>query len=226
MARAFFLGSGLLYLWLGFRLGNAGALMSWLGLSLFIIGLAYLVGSASLMGKRRDGSFHPLGLLVHAPFLLAAWLAWQLRRRRAEAAWNEVAPGIFVGRMSPPGALPPGEPWVIDLTCELIPPRRVRGERYRCLPTLDGTAPAAAPFWALVREVAALEAPLFIHCAAGHGRSATLAAAVIVERGLAADVDAAEAMMRRHRPRVALGRAQRALVVARAPAPPARRPSP
>jgi thioredoxin 1 len=37
MARVFFLGSGLLSLWLGFRLGTSGALMSWLGLSLFII---------------------------------------------------------------------------------------------------------------------------------------------------------------------------------------------
>lgn len=177
MARVFFLSSGLLYLWLGFKLGTMGVLVSWLGVSLFTMGVAYVVRSASLMGKRRDGSFHPVGLLLHAPFLLVAWLGWQLRRRRSEPAWNEVAPGIFVGRMSSPRELPPGSPWVIDLTCELLPPRRLRGERYRCLPTLDGTAPDRDPFWALVHEVVALEAPLFIHCAAGHGRSATLAAA-------------------------------------------------
>ncbi|MDP1822340.1 MAG: hypothetical protein Q8L48_03830 [Archangium sp.] len=213
MARGFFLGAGVLYLVLGLRLGPSGAAMSWLGLSLFLIGVAYVRGSARGMGKRRDGSFHLLALLVHAPFLLAAWLAWQLRRRRGEPAWNEVAPGIFVGRMATSSELPPGAPWVIDLTCELVPPRAVRGDRYRCLPTLDGTAPEHEPFWALVAELAALDAPLFIHCAAGHGRSATLAAAVIVERGHAADVDAAETLMKRQRPHVALGRAQRALVM-------------
>jgi protein-tyrosine phosphatase len=212
MARAFFLGSGLAYLALGSWLGGPGALMSWLGLSLFLIGVAYVMGSARLMGKRSDGSFPVLALVVHAPFLISAWLALELRRRRGEAPWNEVAPGIFVGRMSPLRELPPGVRWVIDLTCELVPPRGVRGPTYRCLPTLDGTAPPDETFWPLVKEVAQLDAPVFIHCAAGHGRSATFAAAVMVQRGLAADVDAAEAMMKRQRPRVALGAAQRALV--------------
>jgi protein-tyrosine phosphatase len=106
---------------------------------------------------------------------------------------------------------------VIDLTCELIPPRGVRGDRYRCLPTLDGTAPEPVQFWALVKELAVLEAPLFIHCAAGHGRSATLAVAVMLERRLAADADAAEATIQRSRPRVRLGRDQRALVGGKAP---------
>jgi hypothetical protein len=215
IARGFFLLSGGVYLLLGFRLGTSGWLMSWLGLSLLIIGIAYARRSPTLMGKRPDGSFHPLGLLVHAPFLGAAWLAWQLRRRRSEPAWNEVAPGLFVGRMSPAAELPPGSPWVIDLTCELIPPRAVRGARYRCLPTLDGTAPEPESFWALVKELVHVDAPLFIHCAAGHGRSATLAVAVILERGLAADAAAAEALIKASRPRVALGRDQRRLVNSR-----------
>jgi protein-tyrosine phosphatase len=114
--------------------------------------------------------------------------------------------------MSLHGELSPGTQWVIDLTCELIPPREVRGLRYRCLPTLDGTAPAHAAFWPLVKEIAAAEGPVFIHCAAGHGRSATFAAAVMVARGIAADVEAAEALMQRHRPRISLVASQRALV--------------
>jgi len=212
IARVLFLGSGLIYLVLGAWLGGGGVLMSWLGLSLFLIGVAYVLGDPRLLGKRSDGSFRLIPLLVHAPFFLSAWLALQLRRRRGEPAWNEVAPGVFVGRMSPLRELPPGAPWVIDLTCELMPPREVRGPRYRCLPTLDGTAPAREAFWSLVNEIASVEGPVFIHCAAGHGRSATFAAAVIVKRGLAADVDAAEALMKSRRPRIALVSAQRALV--------------
>jgi protein-tyrosine phosphatase len=216
VARLFFLGAGLLYVVLGMRLGTRGVLMTWLGVSLFVTGVAYLTARPQLFGKRRDGSFAWLGLLVHAPFLAAAWVAWQLRRRRGEPAWNEVAPRIYVGRMTPLAELPPGAPWVIDLTCELLPPAKVRGERYRCLPTLDGTAPERVAFWALAKELATVDGPLFIHCAAGHGRSATLAVAVMLERGLARDAATAEAMIQQNRPRVALGVEQRALVQSRA----------
>jgi protein-tyrosine phosphatase len=68
-------------------------------------------------------------------------------------------------------------------------------------------------FAALAREVAAVSGPVFIHCAAGRRRSATLAAAVIIARGLARDVDAAEALMKLKRPVVRLGQQQRALLL-------------
>lgn len=216
MARYFFLGAGLFYVALGSSLGRSGVLMVWLGLSLFILGVSYVLGTSRPMGKRRDGSFHPLALLVHAPFLAAAWLAWQLRRRRSkEAVFDEVAPNIFVGRMAPFADLPPGTRLVVDLTCELWPPRAVRRAAYRCLPTLDGTAPERGAFWALVDELALIDGPIFIHCAAGHGRSATLAAALIMQRGHAADATAAEALMKSRRPRVGLSRDQRALLLTR-----------
>jgi hypothetical protein len=214
MIRAFFLGAGAVYLLMGARLGSAGALMMWLGLSLVTVGLAYTLGRPQLFGKRSDGTFHPLGLVVHAPYLLAALAAWQWRRRREEDAWNEVSPGIFVGRMAAHSELPPGTALVVDMTCELVPPRRVRAGNYRCLPTLDGTAPERVAFAALVKEVAAFEGPVFIHCAAGRGRSATLAAAVLIARGLAPDAATAETMMKARRKVIKLGQAQKALLAA------------
>ena len=60
-------------------------------------------------------------------------------------------------------------------------------------------------------EVARFDGPIYVHCAAGHGRSATLAAAVLVERGSAPDMLAAERMMKGARPTVRLSSEQRRL---------------
>ena len=81
-----------------------------------------------------------------------------------------------------------------------------------CLPTLDGTAPPADGLLKLVDTVESRDpsGPVYVHCAAGHGRSATVAAALMLRRGLAADVASAEATMREARPGIHLNRAQRA----------------
>ena len=44
------------------------------------------------------------------------------------------------------------------------------------------------------------------------GRLATFAAALMIQRGLVANVEQAEAALKAKRPRIALGQAQRALV--------------
>ncbi len=210
IAQGLYLGFGALYLVLGLALGLRGVLMAWLGVSLLVMGVSYSLNSARLLGKRSNGTFHPLAMVVHWVYLFTAWAAW--KNRRIEDAWNEVAPGIFVGRMAPKDKFPPGVTLAIDMTCELLAPMAVRESEYRCLPTLDGTAPSEGPFRALVAEAAKHPGPVFVFCAAGHGRSATMAAAIIVARGLAKNADEAEAMMQAKRPHVGLGAAQRALV--------------
>jgi hypothetical protein len=84
--------------------------------------------------------------------------------------------------------------------------------RYVCLPTLDGTAPDAAALDELLRHAREETGPIYIHCAQGRGRSAALAAALLIARGAAANVDEAEATLRRARPSVRLNPAQRAWV--------------
>ncbi len=210
IAQVLYLFFGSLYAVLGVALGARGILMAWLGVSLLLMGVSYSVNSARLLGKRHNGTFHPFALVVHWVYLLTAWVAW--KNRHVEDAWNEVAPGIFVGRMSPKEKFPPGVTLTIDMTCELQPPKAVREGEYRCLPTLDGTAPSERRFREIVAEAATHPGPVFVFCAAGHGRSATMAAALIVARGLAKDADEAEKMMQTARPHIGLGAAQRALV--------------
>jgi protein-tyrosine phosphatase len=114
--------------------------------------------------------------------------------------------------MAAPAELPQGVGLVVDLTCELAEPRPIREGSYRCLPTLDGGAPDREQFVAVVQEVARFKGSTFIHCAAGHGRSATLAAGVLLAKGIVGSVEEAEALLRSKRRGVFLTRSQRRLL--------------
>lgn len=217
MVSGFFLAFGLGYLAFGLWAGVFGLPFAWLGASLTTVGIAYLWNLPGLFGKRPDGSRRPLALVLLGPFLLLSFLAWMARRLRQEPCWNEVAPGLYLGRMAAPGELPPGAPLVVDLTVELTEPRCLRS-KYRCLPTLDGRAPAFDECLVLARELSREPGPVFVHCAAGHGRSATLAAAVVLGRGLVATPEEAIALLEARRPEVVLTADQRVLLSRLTPA--------
>lgn len=211
---AFFAASALLQFALAWQAPGWWALGPlWLGLSLGQVAVAYLFAGPGVLGKQADGTVHPVAWACGLPFLGLQEVAAVLQRWRPEPAWNEVAPGLFLGRRCQATELPPQTRWVVDLTAEFVEPRDVRaGRSYRALPTLDGCAMSPGPFAQLLEELRTAEGPLFVHCAVGHGRSATVLAAVLLSRGLARDVDDAEQVMQRARPRVKLGRRQRELL--------------
>lgn len=189
-----------------------GLVFAYPAFSFALVGLGYLGWGAWMLGKRRDGTRRWWGYLLGGPFLvfmrLGRQLLWKLNHR--EPAYDEVAEGIYVGRWLPLASLPEGVTMVVDLTSELSasPCIRSRDGQYVCLPTLDGSAPASAELRALLDRLANHEGPLYVHCAAGHGRSAMVAALILVRRGLADDVGAAVTLMKRSRPKVRLVRAQ------------------
>ncbi len=61
----------------------------------------------------------------------------------------------------------------------------------------------------IVRELAEVDGPLFIHCAQGHGRTGLIAALLLIARGTAADPDGALKLIQASRPSVSLNRVQR-----------------
>ncbi len=184
--------------------------MSWLGLT-----YVFWRNRPALLGKRADGTLSRLPAMVFLPHLAASEAYFHLKRfvLKREPCWNEVAPGIYIGRRPLPRELPAGVRWIVDLTAELYEPGElVRRRHYRYLPTLNRWVPDGASFSRLTRELATVPEPIYVHCGSGLGRSATVVAALLILRGLEKDVDQAERRMRRVRSRVYLHPAQRQLV--------------
>jgi protein-tyrosine phosphatase len=198
----------------GFRLGGWWLLLLWPAVSFFVVAAAYVLARPGMLGKRPDGRLSPPILAALAPFTAFAWAVAQTQHRlRRGPVASEVLPGIWVGRRAGARDLPAGVSTVIDLTAEFWEPAAVRdGRKYLCVPTLDARAPDERSFRDALDCVAAADGPVYIHCAQGFGRSAALAAALLVRRGVARDVREAEAVLQVARPGVRLTACQRELV--------------
>jgi protein-tyrosine phosphatase len=195
-------------------LGGLGWLLLWPAVSFLLLAAAYAGLGPRIYGKRPDGRLAWWAVLLLLPFLLLTWGLWHLARLFSkEACAHEVAPGLWVGRRPFAHELPPDVGLVVDLTAEFIVARGVTtGRSYLCLPTLDALAPDEGAVRELVAAVAGSTTAVYIHCAAGHGRSAMVAAAVLLARGLAADAKEAEALLRKARPGIRLTPSQRQLL--------------
>jgi protein-tyrosine phosphatase len=195
-------------------LQGPGWLLLWPAFSFLWVAGAYAGLGARLLGKRPNGQMAWWSLPLLFPYLLLTWGLWHLHRlTSSEDPWNEVAPGIFLGRRPLPGELPAGVTLIIDLTAEFSEPRAVRmGRTVICLPVLDAHVPRVAELWALIERVANHPGPVYLHCALGHGRSALAACALLIARGLARDAEEAESLVRKARPAARLNRVQRSLL--------------
>ena len=194
--------------------GEWAWLLAWPGASVLVVGVAYLGPfGPRVFGKHPDdGRLAWLHVVLLFPYYLVAWSLWQLKSRLLSGnAHDEVAPGIFVGRR-PLGdeEVPSAARIVIDLTSEFPRSNATRDiARYVCVPTLDTRAPDDASFRTLLESLRDEEGPIFVHCAMGHGRSATVAAGLMIRRGHARDIDDAIERMTEARPGVYLHRVQR-----------------
>jgi len=182
----------------------------WPAAVMVAVAIVYLAKAPRAFGKRADGSLPWLAWLVWGPWFLYMWIGHELARRATrEPVANEVAPRIWVGRRPRPGELPPNVTIVVDLCAEFPASRAVEQRTYLTIPTLDATSPTSDELVRAVDAVLATGGDAFIHCAFGHGRSATVAAAVLVRRG-DATLENVEALMKAKRPRIGLNGIQRA----------------
>ncbi|OIT20711.1 PREDICTED: uncharacterized protein LOC109219812 [Nicotiana attenuata] len=159
-----------------------------------------------LLGKNSDGSFPIWSLIMFSPYLYFVRGFSALRRLKSgEPPYSEIFEGLYVGGWpSEIKKLPPGNPAIIDCTCEL--PRMLEftgNHAYLCIPTWDTRSPQPSDIEVAVKWACRKRAqniPVFIHCAYGHGRSVAVMCALLVALGLAEDWKNAEKLIKEKRP--------------------------
>ncbi|WOL01599.1 hypothetical protein Cni_G10316 [Canna indica] len=159
----------------------------------------------SILGKSSYGSFPVWSKILFGPYLISVRLYVVLKRmKRNEALYNEISERLYVGGWpTAMSRLPPGDPAVIDCTCELPRSYFVPAESYLCIPLWDSRSPHPTQIESAVRwacQKRAEKKPIYIHCANGHGRSVCVMCALLVELGLAESWKDAEKMVREKRP--------------------------
>jgi protein-tyrosine phosphatase len=190
----------------------AAVLCGWLALAQLTVAGSYFRGSATVFGKRPDGRLGWLSVLLLLPYLVFLSVFFHLKRwlKYGGLPCVEVAPRVWLGRRLLPQELPEVIDCVVDLTAEYREPREiVASQHYLCLPTLNRFVPSDDAMEELLTALVAEPGTLYIHCGSGKGRSAAVAAGVLVLRGLAGDVAEAEKILRRARPQVHLHPVQR-----------------
>ena len=139
--------------------------------------------SCPLAPQRADGTITPLHFTLLWPYHvgLRAKLALQ-RRLSSEPSFDRVGEHYYIGAWpSEEKLVPTVQPAVLDVTCEL--PLQVLPPAYLNLAVWDTHAPTPAQIeqgvkWALQQRAAGR--PVLVHCAHGHGRSATVLAAILI----------------------------------------------
>ncbi|RVW58570.1 Uncharacterized protein YnbD [Vitis vinifera] len=88
-----------------------------------------------------------------------------------EEPYTEIYEGIYVGGWpSSPDNLPPGDPAIVDCTCEFPRASHSVGNAYLCVPTWDTRSPQPSEIEMAVRWACRKreqKRPIFVHCAYG-----------------------------------------------------------
>ncbi|MCW3060863.1 MAG: putative protein-tyrosine phosphatase [Capsulimonas sp.] len=205
---------GIAQLYFAREAGPWGWLLAWSGLSWILAGAAYQPIGPRVFGKRVDGTMAGVNVALLLPYLAVTWGLWEIQKRLSrEERSHEIVKGLWLGRRCSESELPPGTMLVADLTAEFGEPRGVRtGRGYICLPTMDAAAPSLPEFERMVSAITACPGAVYVHCALGHGRSATVMAAVLMAQGRVAAVEEAIGIVKAARPGIEINSVQRGLL--------------
>jgi len=107
-------------------LRGAGWLLLWPGANLGVVAAGYFGLGSAVCVKRPDGRLAWWSVLL-LPYLAVLWLAWWLGRLlRRNPPYEQLAPGIWIGRRLGSDEQPPEIAAVVDLTCEFAEPAHLR----------------------------------------------------------------------------------------------------
>lgn len=181
-------------------------LMVWTAGAFGWVALAY-AGLGPRLGKDRRGRLSLLSRIALAPYHGLNALSLRLCR---DPLWTEIVPGLYLGRRLSPAQAADLGPMaaVLDFTAELAECSAFGDVDYRVWPTLDKRPVGSKDLRAAVAFLQACPRPVYLHCALGHGRSASVVAAYLLVTGQVAGAEEAECYLRERRPKVALSREQ------------------
>ncbi len=193
--------------WLLFR-----CVCVWLSLDLSLIAAAYFRQNPRVFGKTSAGTLRRCEAALMMPFLAITSSVWRIQNLLSgEPVWNEVMPGVCVGRRCELRCLPPKTALVVDLTAEFPTPAAIRTSvKVVCIPTLDGCAPNLdACLRTFDMICATADSTVYVNCANGHGRSVAFVAAFLLIARVASTPDEAIDKLTEARPRASLNPEQR-----------------
>lgn len=199
----------------------AKAVSAFAGVNFFCLSAACLFEKPGFWLKRTNGTVPPLSYALFLPLHILNRMSFTLITRiSGERAADRVAENVWLGRRVTSEQarilFGSGPVATLDLTSEFQECAALRGVNYLCLPTMDHGAPTQARMRAGVEFITAnaRERTVFVHCALGHGRSATVVAAWLLQNDPKLAVDDAIKQLRSVRPGVHLnGEQRRALEV-------------
>jgi protein-tyrosine phosphatase len=191
-----------------------------IGIAFLVVGLAFGTKTPGIFMKTSTGRLSLLSYLIFWPYLALNYLFLILYRRLSrENPMDEIIPSLYVGRQ------------LVKADQELFHQRDIRAVvdvtsewseagfilkhcAYLCVPVLDGCPPTSQQLQKAVAwiEEQRKQGGVFVHCAAGHGRSATIVAAYLLHIQKVISVQEALEFIRSKRPKISLGEGQLAVL--------------
>ncbi len=209
---AFAILAGLMAIY-AFRNGGWFYILLWPALSFSLVSIAYFGAGVVVFGKRPNGTLSLGRSLLLAPFLAYLTFVWHVVRYFSrESAFNQLTENVFIGRRLLSHERPAHFDHIVDLTCEFNEPFSLRSSGYFSFPTLDGHFTLPDLLLQRVAQIAELDGNIYLHCAQGHGRTATFAIAYLLHVGTSTSVDDAVEYVLERRPDAHLNRSQRAML--------------
>ncbi len=186
----------------GVMMRRWGWIMIWPAFAMAMMSLAYLGWGVQVFHKQR-GRVPITSRLLLGPYYVGAAVSWMWFRSREP--WQAVTPNVLIGRWlnreESQRLLDQGASAVLDLSAEYPLPQGLSHLQYCNIQILDMTPPTNEQLTAAVEFIDghARSGNVFIACAMGYSRSATIAAAYLLYCGRCQTVDEALATIRASR---------------------------
>ena len=177
----------------------------WCAAAAGLLSSAYQTNDPLAFGKQENGSQVWYGIVSFVPYLIPLWIRqFFITRCTKEPAYNELLPGIYIGRrLSHARKLPEGCTTIVDLAAEFPEAKSIRSlPGYKSFPILEASIRSKEELSEFIATLP--ERGIYIHCGQGHGRTGFFTAAFLLERGYAKTIEEAEAMLVAARPRLKL----------------------